>query len=244
MTATRPKAEPLLEVRGVTAFYGDFQALWGVDLEVREGEVVTLLGANGAGKTTTLRVVSGLLRPASGSVRFAGEEITGRPAHRIVELGIAHVPEGRQLFPLMSVEENLLLGGRVPRVRARRQANLERMVELFPILGERRRQAAGTLSGGEQQMLAIARALMSEPRLLLLDEPSLGLAPRVTEEVFATVRAVAARGVTVLLVEQNVLEALEISDRGYVIEHGRIVRAGPAAELARDAAIREAYLGL
>ncbi|MDI3299367.1 MAG: ABC transporter ATP-binding protein [Bacillota bacterium] len=231
-------------MRGVTAFYDEFQALWGVDLEVREGEVVTLLGANGAGKTTTLRVISGLLRPPSGGVRFAGREITGLPAHRIVELGIAHVPEGRQLFPLMSVEENLLLGGRVARVRARRPANLERMVELFPILGERRHQAAGTLSGGEQQMLAIARALMSEPRLLLLDEPSLGLAPRVTEEVFATVRSIAARGVTVLLVEQNVLEALEISDRGYVIEHGRIVRAGAAAELARDAAIREAYLGL
>lgn len=241
---TQPAPVPLLSVRGVTAYYDDFQALWGVDLDVREGEVVTLLGANGAGKSTTLRVISGLLRPASGSVWFDGQDITGVPAHRIVELGIAHVPEGRQLFPMMSVEENLLLGRRIPRVRARRQEHLARMVELFPILGERRRQIAGTLSGGEQQMLAIARALMSEPRLLLLDEPSLGLAPRVTEEVFAAVRAIAAQGVTVLLVEQNVLEALEISDRGYVIEHGRIVRAGSASELARDSAIREAYLGL
>ncbi len=234
----------LLEVRGVVAFYGEFQALWGVDLDVRLGEIVALLGANGAGKTTLLRVVSALVKARSGRVRFAGQDVTDWPAHAIVEAGIAHVPEGRQLFPEMTVEENLLIGAHVPRSRAARAANLERFYTTFPRLRERRKQTAGTLSGGEQQMLAISRGLMSEPKLLLLDEPSLGLSPLFTERILEFVKEIAGRKVTVVLVEQKVLECLEIADRGYVIENGRLVAQGSAAELRSDPRIREAYLGL
>jgi branched-chain amino acid transport system ATP-binding protein len=235
--------EPLLEVENLNAYYGDFQALFGLSFQVRAAEVVALLGGNGAGKTTSLRVISGLLHPRAGRVRFLGQDITGlSPAH-IVDLGIAHVPEGRQLFPEMSVEENLYLGSYLPRARARRSENLGRMYRLFPRLAERRRQVAGTLSGGEQQMVAIARGMMSEPKLLLLDEPSLGLSPKLTEQTLAAVREL-AKVVTVLMVEQKVMEGLEIADRGYVIENGKLVTEGSAQALAQDRGIREAYLGL
>jgi branched-chain amino acid transport system ATP-binding protein len=233
----------LLELNEVVAYYGDFQALFGVSFEVRPNEVLALLGGNGAGKTTCLRVISGLLRPRSGTVHFEGQDITRTPPDDIVDLGIAHVPEGRQLFPEMSVEENLYLGSQLPRARAHRAQNLERMYALFPRLAERKRQLAGTLSGGEQQMVAISRALMSEPKLLMLDEPSLGLSPKLTEQTLAAVREI-AKSVTVMIVEQKVMEGLEISDRGYVIEHGKLVKEGAADKLISDPSIREAYLGL
>ncbi|MGO8970088.1 MAG: ABC transporter ATP-binding protein [Myxococcaceae bacterium] len=236
-------AETLLEVDALTAFYGDFQALFGLSFQVRAAEVVALLGGNGAGKTTCLRVVSGLSRARSGRVRFLGQDITGLSPADIVELGVAHAPEGRQLFPEMSVEENLWLGSYLPRARKRRPQNVARMYQLFPRLAERRRQVAGTLSGGEQQMVAIARAMMSEPKLLLLDEPSLGLSPKLTEQTLAAVREL-AKVVTVLIVEQKVMEGLEIADRGYVIENGKLVTEGTAASLVQDKGIREAYLGL
>jgi branched-chain amino acid transport system ATP-binding protein len=234
---------PMLELENVTAFYGDFQALFGLSFQVRAAEVVALLGGNGAGKTTCLRVVSGQLRPRSGRVRFLGKDITGLAPADIVDLGIAHVPEGRQLFPEMSVEENLWLGSYLPRARRNRALNLGRMYQLFPRLAERRRQVAGTLSGGEQQMVAIARGMMSEPKLLLLDEPSLGLSPKLTEQTLAAVREL-SKVVTVLIVEQKVMEGLEISDRGYVIENGKLVTEGTSAALIQDTGIREAYLGL
>ena len=236
-------SEVLLEVEGLTAYYGDFQALFGLGFQVRAAEVVALLGGNGAGKTSCLRVISGLLHPRTGRVRFLGQDITERSPAEIVDLGIAHVPEGRQLFPEMSVEENLWLGSYLPRARKRRSENLARMYQLFPRLAERRRQVAGTLSGGEQQMVAIARGMMSEPKLLLLDEPSLGLSPKLTEQTLAAVREL-AKVVTVLIVEQKVMEGLEIADRGYVIEHGQLVTEGTAAALVQDKGIREAYLGL
>jgi branched-chain amino acid transport system ATP-binding protein len=236
-------SEPLLKLDDVVAYYGDFQALFGVSFEVRPNEVLALLGGNGAGKTTCLRVVSGLLRPRSGRVHFDGQDITRTAPDVIVDLGIAHVPEGRQLFPEMTVEENLYLGSQLRRARAHRAQNLERMYALFPRLSERRRQLAGTLSGGEQQMVAISRALMSEPKLLMLDEPSLGLSPKLTEQTLAAVREI-AKSVTVMIVEQKVMEGLEISDRGYVIEHGKLVKEGAAAQLIADPTIREAYLGL
>jgi len=235
--------EPLLAVEEITAFYGDFQALFGLGFEVRASEVVALLGGNGAGKTTCLRVISGLLRPRSGRVRFEGRDITSLSPADIVDLGIAHVPEGRQLFPEMSVEENLWLGSYLRRARRERTRNLARMYELFPRLGERRKQLAGTLSGGEQQMVAIARAMMSDPKLLLLDEPSLGLSPKLTELTLGAVREL-SKVVTVLIVEQKVMEGLEIADRGYVIENGKLVTEGSASALIQDQGIREAYLGL
>jgi len=236
-------SEPLLQLKDVVAFYGDFQALFGVSFEVRPNEVLAILGGNGAGKTTCLRVISGLLRPRTGTVHFEGKDITRTPPDTIVDLGIAHVPEGRQLFPEMTVEENLYLGSTLPRARTHRAQNLERMYALFPRLGERKRQLAGTLSGGEQQMVAISRALMSEPKLLMLDEPSLGLSPKLTEQTLAAVREI-SKSVTVMIVEQKVMEGLEISDRGYVIEHGELVKEGAAAQLISDPSIREAYLGL
>jgi branched-chain amino acid transport system ATP-binding protein len=233
----------LLELTQIRAGYGEFQALFDISLEVRSGEIVTLIGANGAGKTTTLRTISGAVRATSGTVRFDGHDITGLPVHAMPERGISHVPENRQLFPFMTVEENLDLGAYNPRSRPRAAATREEMLELFPKLKERRRQLAGTLSGGEQQMVAIARGLMAAPRLLLLDEPSLGLSPKVTEEVFARVQDIRNRGVTVLVVEQNVVDALSISDRGYVVENGRVVMQGVATDLLRDEKIRAAYLG-
>ncbi|HEY0477058.1 MAG TPA: ABC transporter ATP-binding protein [Kofleriaceae bacterium] len=235
---------PLLELTGIRAGYGDLQALFDISLEVRAGEIVTLIGANGAGKTTTLRVISGSVRPGAGTVRFDGHDITGLPAHTMPVRGISHVPEGRQLFPFMTVEENLDLGAYNRRSRPAARTALADQLELFPKLKERRRQLAGTLSGGEQQMVAIARGLMAAPRLLLLDEPSLGLSPKVTEEVFARIRDIGSRGVTVLLVEQNVVDGLSISDRGYVIENGRVTMSGAAPDLLRDDKVRAAYLGL
>ncbi|HMG20338.1 MAG TPA: ABC transporter ATP-binding protein [Kofleriaceae bacterium] len=242
--ATASAAAPLLELTGIRASYGDFQALFDISLEVRAGEIVTLIGANGAGKTTTLRVISGSVRATGGTVRFDGHDTTGLPPHVMPERGISHVPEGRQLFPHMTIEENLDLGSYNPRSRPRAKETLAQMLELFPKLKERRRQLAGTLSGGEQQMVAIARGLMAAPRLLLLDEPSLGLAPKVTEEVFARIQEIGKLGVTVLIVEQNVVDGLSISTRGYVVENGRIVMSGAARDLLRDDKIRAAYLGL
>ena len=235
---------PLLALDSVEAAYGDFQALFGMTLEVPESAIVSLIGANGAGKTTTLRVISGLLRPSKGAVRFQGEDISGMRPDRIVERGISHVPEGRQLFPHMSVEENLELGAFVARCRPRRRELLAQQFALFPRLAERRRQMAGTLSGGEQQMLAIARGLMAQPKLLLLDEPSLGLAPKIVDEVFEKIREVARTGFTVLIVEQNVVDGLSISDTGYVVENGAARMRGTAKELLTDDHVREAYLGL
>ncbi len=234
----------LLEVESVAAAYGQVRALWDVSFSVREGEIATLLGANGAGKTTTMRVISGLLRPLGGAVRLDGQMLHRFPPPRIVEAGIVQIPEGRRLWPRMTVMENLDLGAYVTRARARRAETLEWVLSLFPRLAERRAQIAGTLSGGEQQMLAIARGLMSRPRLLMLDEPSLGLAPILVREVFRIIRQINAEGVTVLLVEQNVRQALEIAHRGYVLETGRIARSGSASDLLQDTEIKRAYLGM
>ena len=237
---------PLLVVDDVQASYGDFKALFNVALHVDAGEIVTLLGANGAGKTTTLRVISGLARPTKGTVRFNGSVISSLPPHEIVDLGISHVPEGRQLFPHMCVEENLALGAYIGRARQRLKQTMEEQFALFPRLKERRKQLAGTLSGGEQQMVAIARGLMNHPKLLMLDEPSLGLGPKVVEEVFAKIQEIGRRGQTVLIVEQNVVDALNISNRGYVVENGAVDRGvdTSAKELLRNERLRAAYLGL
>ncbi len=235
---------PLLALEDVQASYGGFQALFNITFQVFLGEIVTMIGSNGAGKTTTLRVISGLLRPQKGALRFAGEEISRMPAHEIVARGISHVPEGRQLFPHMSVEENLALGAYIARIRPKLKQKMEEQFELFPRLKERRKQLAGTLSGGEQQMVAIARGLMAEPKLLLLDEPSLGLAPNIVEEVFAKVQQICRAGVTVLVVEQNVVDGLSISNRGYVVENGAIAMQGTPQELLANEKIRAAYLGL
>jgi branched-chain amino acid transport system ATP-binding protein len=234
----------LLDVASLVAAYGQVRALWDVSLEVGEGEIVTLLGANGAGKTTTMRVLSGLLRPRSGTVTFAGQRIDRFPPPRIVQAGLVQIPEGRRLWPRMTVLENLELGAYPPSIRAQRHDAMKWVFSLFPRLHERRSQLAGTLSGGEQQMLAIGRGLMSRPRLLMLDEPSLGLAPILVREVFKIITQINDRGVTVLLVEQNVRQALEVAHRGYVLETGRIVRAGPARDLLEDPEIKRAYLGL
>ena len=234
----------MLEVQGLAAGYGDVQVLSGASLSVAQGEIVALLGSNGAGKTTLIRCLTGLLPPRAGTVSFAGARIDGLTAHQIVDRGIACVPEGRQIFPLLSVEDNLLLGSYLRRARARRQENLARVYELFPRLRERLRQEAGTLSGGEQQMLAIGRALMSEPRLLALDEPSLGLAPVVVSAVFRAIAEIRNRGMTILLVEQNVQKTLRLADRGYVLESGRVSLAGTGAELLGNGLVRKAYLAL
>jgi branched-chain amino acid transport system ATP-binding protein len=234
----------MLEIGTLDAGYSGFQALFGVSLEVRAGEAVAVIGPNGAGKTTLMRVISGLIRPNRGSISFEGVDLLATPAHRIVDLGIAHVPENRRLFPRMTVEDNLRMGAYMPRARARFRQRLEFVYELFPRLHERRRQFAGTLSGGEQQMCAIGRALMSEPRLLLLDEPSAGLAPVIVQQVFALVERIRASGLTVLIVEQNVRQVLRVVDRAYLLEAGSIRSSGPAAELLASAAIQEAYLGV
>jgi branched-chain amino acid transport system ATP-binding protein len=233
----------LLDAKGVTAFYGATKALHGVDLSLGEGSVTTLLGANGAGKTTTLRALCGMVR-SEGEIRFAGARIDGRMTEDIVRLGIAHVPEGRGTFVRLTVEENLQLGAMTRRNRADIAADIERVYGHFPRLKERRHQQAGTLSGGEQQMLAVGRALMLRPRLMLLDEPSFGLAPLIVQELFEILRAVNREsGVSLLLVEQNAELALEAADHAYLIETGRIVMAGPAAELRADEGVRRAYLG-
>lgn len=234
----------VLEVQSVAAAYGDVQALWDVTFSVQEGHVATLLGSNGAGKTTSLRVISGLLAPLSGEVRFRGERISGLTPHRIVELGVIQVPEGRHLWPNLTVEDNLLLGAYSSRARPDRAATLASVYALFPRLAERRSQLAGTLSGGEQQMAAIGRGLMGKPAVLMLDEPSLGLAPILVDEVFRVVTDIAARGVTVLLVEQNVHRALEVAETASVIENGRVVLSKSAKDMADDPNVRSAYLGL
>jgi branched-chain amino acid transport system ATP-binding protein len=234
----------LLEVRELRSAYGGVVALWDVSLEVAEGQVVTLLGSNGAGKTTTLRTISGLLTAQSGSIRFDGQPIGQARSDQIVELGIVHVPEGRQLWARMSVQENLELGAYLPKPKAKRAESLKRVFTLFPRLKERRHQAAGTLSGGERQMCALARGLMGLPKLLMLDEPSLGLAPRLVTEVFDSLRLLRQEGLTVLLVEQNVHQALDLADNAYVLETGRVVLSGPSQELLADPRVRSAYLGV
>ncbi|MBI3688943.1 MAG: ABC transporter ATP-binding protein [Actinobacteria bacterium] len=231
----------LLEVDGIEVRYGAIAALKGVSFSVRRGEIVALLGANGAGKTTTQQTVSGLLRPASGQIRYGGQRIDGVPAHEIIRLGICHVPEGRRVFARMSVVENLQMGAF--RFRRVRPEALDRVFTLFPRLKERAKQSAGTLSGGEQQMLAIGRALMGEPRLLLLDEPSMGLAPLVVRQIFEIIREINQQGTTVLLVEQNAAQALRLAHRGYVLETGRIVMEDRAVTLLADDRVRAAYLG-
>ena len=233
----------MLEARDVHAGYGDVQILSGVSFAVAGGEIVALVGPNGAGKTTLLKTVVGLLPLRRGAVTWEGRPIHAAPAHRIVEQGIALVPEGRRLFARMTVEENLLLGAFAPRALQARGEGLERVFQIFPRLAERRRQLAGSLSGGEQQMVAIGRALMSRPRLLLLDEPSLGLAPRVVEGILEVLRQIHREGVGVFLVEQNVQASLALADRGYVLENGRITGQGSGRDLLRDSHVRQAYLG-
>jgi branched-chain amino acid transport system ATP-binding protein len=232
---------PLIEVDDIEVRYGAIRALKGVTFHANEGEIVALLGSNGAGKTTTQKTVSGMLRPASGQIRFEGKRIDGIPAHDLVSLGICHVPEGRHVFPRMTVEENLEIGAF--RFKTIDKADIDRVLELFPRLYERFGQQAGTLSGGEQQMLAIGRALMGKPRLLLLDEPSMGLAPIIVQQIFRIIREINDSGVTVLLVEQNAAQALTLADRGYVLQTGELVLEGTGAELLADPRIRAAYLG-
>jgi branched-chain amino acid transport system ATP-binding protein len=231
----------LLDVAAIEVRYGAIAALKGISFTVREGEIVALLGANGAGKTTTQKTISGMLRPALGSITLAGKRIDGIPAHELIRLGVCHVPEGRHVFPRMTVAENLEMGAF--RFKSIDRDDLERVLEMFPRLRERYKQQAGTLSGGEQQMLAIGRALMGKPRLLLLDEPSMGLAPLIVAQIFEIVREINKGGVTVLLVEQNAAQALSLADRGYVLETGEIVLEGTGQELLADDRIRAAYLG-
>jgi branched-chain amino acid transport system ATP-binding protein len=233
----------LLELSGLEVAYGGIRAVKGIDLSVAQGELVCLIGANGAGKTTTLKAICGLVPARGGSVRYDGREITGTPSFRLVERGLAMVPEGRGVFRQLTVQENLAMGAFVRKDRPAVRRDLERVFALFPRLAERRDQSGGTLSGGEQQMLAIGRALMSRPKLLLLDEPSMGLAPLLVQKIFETVRAVSVEGVTILLIEQNARLALEIANRAYVMESGMITLSGPAAEVLADAKVREAYLG-
>jgi branched-chain amino acid transport system ATP-binding protein len=234
----------MLSVQGLDAGYGSFQALFGIDLEVRPGEAVGVIGPNGAGKTTLMRVVSGLIRPRRGTIAMQGTDVVATPAHRIVSLGIAHVPENRRLFARLSVEDNLKMGAFMPEARARFAERLDFVFGLFPRLKERRHQMAGTMSGGEQQMCAIGRALMSDPKLLLLDEPSAGLAPVVVQQVFELVRRIRAGGLTVLIVEQNVQQVLKVVDRAYLLEAGSIRASGSAAEMLSSDTIKQAYLGV
>ena len=241
-TATHENAL-VLELDGIETYYGTIRALRGVSLEVRDGEIVTLLGANGAGKTTTLRSINGLNRPRRGTITFAGQEITTIPAHGIVKLGISQSPEGRKLFPRMTVVENLEMGAFQRSDRTEIKEDMERVFTLFPRLAERRTQKAGTMSGGEQQMCAIGRAMMARPKLLMLDEPSMGLAPIFVERIFETIVEINKQGTPILLVEQNALMALEVADRGYVLETGSIVLEGPAADLKTNEQVRKTYLG-
>jgi branched-chain amino acid transport system ATP-binding protein len=234
----------MLQLRSVDAGYGSFQALFGISLEVNAGEAVAVIGPNGAGKTTLMRVISGLIRPMRGSMHMEGTDLTTTPAHRVVELGIAHVPENRRLFARMTVEDNLRMGAFIPAARPKFRERLDFVYQLFPRLLERRNQLAGTMSGGEQQMCAIGRALMSEPKLLLLDEPSAGLAPVIVQQVFGLVERIRASGLTVLIVEQNVRQVLRVVDRAYVLEAGSLRASGAASELLESATIREAYLGV
>jgi len=232
----------MLQVKNIDVFYGDLQVLWDVSLEVKEGEVVCLVGSNGAGKSTLLKSLSGLMRPRGGSIRFLDREISDIPAHKVVDLGLVHIPEGRRLFPELTTVENLILGSLRPEAKAKRKDSLEWVFELMPRLRERKSQFAGTLSGGEQQMLAVARGLMSRPKLLMFDEPSLGLAPLLVKQVFDVVEKLRREKITVLIVEQNVRQSLQICDRAYVLENGKIIMEG--SNLLEDDRVREAYLGL
>jgi branched-chain amino acid transport system ATP-binding protein len=234
----------MLHVEQLDVFYGDVQALDGVSLDVEDGAIVAIIGANGAGKTTLIRALAGMNRSASGRVVFRGENVLGWPSHRICNLGIGQVAEGRQIFPTLTVDENLDIGAMLPRARAGRAKNRERVLALFPVLAERVRQPAGTLSGGEQQMLAIARCLMGAPQLIMFDEPSLGLAPAIVHRLLDTIRDLNRDGVTCLLVEQNVALSLKLASRAYVLENGRVTLSGPGAELLADDRVRSAYLGL
>ena len=233
----------MLELKSVTAGYGAFTALWGVDLRVHAGEAVAVVGPNGAGKTTLMRVISGMLPLGAGDLRFDGRSLAGERAHQIVAHGIAHVPEGRRIFPALTVADNLKMGGFLPSARAHYRESLERVYALFPVLAERRAQRAGSMSGGEQQMLAIGRALMSRPKIILLDEPSMGLAPVMVLRLFDLIRRVRAEGYTILVVEQNVRQVLKLVDRAYLLEVGRIRMEGRADELGEDEFVRKAYLG-
>ena len=250
MTATTSAATPpgsgsdstILQLNDVHTYYGNIHALKGVTIEVGRGEIVTLIGSNGAGKTTTLKTISGLLHPRSGTVTFDGNDVSKTPAHELVYAGIGHAPEGRRIFSRLTVLENLQMGG-FTRPRSENGEDVERVMTLFPRLRERTGQQGGTLSGGEQQMLAIGRAMMSRPRVLLLDEPSLGLAPILVQQIFSIIKEIKAQGTTILLVEQNALQALSIADRGYVLQTGQVVLTGTAADLREDETVRKAYLG-
>jgi branched-chain amino acid transport system ATP-binding protein len=233
----------MLEVTGIDVFYGEVQALWDVSFRVDAGQIVTLIGANGAGKTTALKAIAGLLAPRRGEIRFEGSSLRGLAAHELVSRGLVLIPEARQLWPGMTVRENLEMGAYAKAARARSRETLERVFEMFPVLKARASQKAGTLSGGEQQMCSIGRGLMAKPRLLLLDEPALGLAPLLVREVFLRLRSIREQGVTLVLVEQNVPHALALADRAYVLESGRVTLSGPAPDLARDDRIRDGYLG-
>jgi branched-chain amino acid transport system ATP-binding protein len=237
------ETKTLLAVEDVHTYYGTIHALKGISLEVREGEIVTLIGSNGAGKSTTLRSINGLNHPSEGAIKFAGEDITSTPPHDIVKMGVSQAPEGRRVFPRMSVLENLEMGAFQREGRAAIREDRDRVYQLFPRLEERKNQKAGTLSGGEQQMLAIGRALMARPRLLLLDEPSMGLAPIFIEKIFEIIREISQQGTTILLVEQNALMALDTANRGYVLETGRVVLADDAKALKQNEQVRKTYLG-
>ncbi|TWV33272.1 ABC transporter ATP-binding protein [Streptomyces misionensis] len=233
----------LLQVEDLRVAYGKIEAVKGISFSVEAGQVVTLIGTNGAGKTTTLRTLSGLLKPVGGQILFDGKPLTGVPAHKIVALGLAHSPEGRHIFPRLSIAENLQLGAFLRKDKEGIEQDIQRAYDLFPILGERRKQAAGTLSGGEQQMLAMGRALMSRPKLLMLDEPSMGLSPIMMQKIMATIAELKSQGTTILLVEQNAQAALSLADQGHVMEVGSIVLSGSGQELLHDESVRKAYLG-
>ena len=233
----------MLEVKDIQVYYGMIQALKGISFEINEGEVVALIGANGAGKTTTLHTITGLLRAGKGKISFMGEDITDTPAHKIVKMGMAHVPEGRRVFAELSVYENLKLGAYINKDKEETQKTLEKIYERFPRLKERKKQLAGNLSGGEQQMLAIGRALMSKPKLIVMDEPSMGLSPQFVDEIFKIIEDIRKEGMTVLVVEQNAKKALKTADRAYVLETGNIILSGDARDLLNDESVRRAYLG-
>ena len=234
----------MLQIRKLNFAYGDLQVLWDVDLEVKQGEIVTVVGANGAGKSTMLKNVSRLVHPTSGSITFEGHELSRVPSHKVVEMGIVQVPEARRIFPEMTVTENLRMGSFVKATRKDRDRNMERVFSLFPRLGERKSQLGGTMSGGEQQMLAIGRGLMGNPRVMLLDEPSLGLSPLLVRNIFEIIKEINRQGTTILLVEQNVFQSLRISHRAYVLETGRVVLSGTGAELLANAHVKKAFLGI
>ena len=234
----------MLKVSGIDVFYGDLQVLWDVSFEVREKEILVLIGANGAGKSTIIKSISSLLKPAKGAIEFNGTRLDKTPAYKIIEYGIVHVPEGRRLFPLMTVEENLIMGALFSEAKIKREKTIQRVYGLFPRLKERKKQTAGTLSGGEQQMLAIGRGLMSLPKIMMFDEPSLGLAPILVLEIFKMIKKVNEEGVTILLVEQNVKQTLAMCNRAYVLENGRIVMEGSGSELMQNEQVKEAFLGI